>query len=126
MTQQAQYITLQQEIDKQITIIGSQNKLAISLGVSSAQLTNIRSGKFDKVSEEMIRKIANRFNLFGGWKIAYTRNIKRVNNLCLQAQKYQIAKPISFHPGTGKTTGLKLLKTLFMLKLKNIGVKKCF
>lgn len=101
------HLKLVKAIDEQILIVGSQNKLATKLGISSAQLTNIRTNKLDKVSHDMLHNISNQLGIFNGWRIASTTNLKRVTNICIHAQKFQVAKAISFAPGTGKTEGLK-------------------
>ena len=46
----------------QIPMAGSQNKYAAKLGISAATITNLMQGKFELISDEMWRKLADFFD----------------------------------------------------------------
>jgi len=84
----------------------SQNSLAREIGISAAQLINIRDRKYEQVSDKMLNRIASHLGM-DDWKIRRTRNLKIVTNLCADAQENHRFLAISAFTGAGKTTGLR-------------------
>ncbi len=97
---------LQKHIEKH----SSQNKAAKSLGISSATITNISQNKWERISDEMWRKVAAKLNQNKsneGWIIAETPSFKKfkaiLNDAKVNANCYAITNPA----GSSKTTVFK-------------------
>ena len=81
----------------------SQAEAARQMGISSASISMILSGK-----HEGLTGIWNKVELWlgkqeGGWKTAETANFLMIQDLCRDAQLLSQARAISFKPGSGKT-----------------------
>lgn len=85
--------------------IGSQNKAAATLkGVSSATLSQIKSGKWDKIADEMWRNIEAQINNSdSGWKGVETRVYKLFTDLLTDAKCNANVYGVVAEAGSGKT-----------------------
>lgn len=123
---------IQKAIERKISIVNSQNKVAKQLGISPAHLKSVREGDFRKVSDTMLNKLAQQLNLnlFAHWQKAETRNFLRVQNICKHTQQQGLSRAISFAPGSGKTFALKdyaeRTKNVFYVECEEYWSKKVF
>jgi len=85
----------------------SQNKLAVRLGISSANVSNMINGKWDRISDEMWQKVAARLDLREAWNTAETRTFKKLTQLMDVAQKRSMSIAIVGDAGAGKTHAYK-------------------
>lgn len=107
----------------------SQNELAKKLGVSAAQLINIRTpDNWNLVSENMWQKASIFFSLNTDWKIIETKNYQRLTLTCNDAKKYSRFLAVTGRSGYGKTTALKAYarntKNVFYILAKDILSRK--
>lgn len=92
---------------KRIQLTGSQNRAAKELGVSAAQLMNIRKGAWEHISDRLMLKLANQLNVSPQWQTAITKNYTRIMNICTHAQQNGVSRAVSFAPGSGKSHTLR-------------------
>ena len=91
-------------IIKEISRLGSANKVAVKCGVSSATLSNIINANWSAISVEMWQKVAAALDInFTGWQLAETGDFKRVTNVIKDAKKEKLFLAISNPAGSGKS-----------------------
>lgn len=89
--------------------LGSRNKLAVKLNVSSATVSQIINGNWDNIKDEMFAKIGRDLGYnFSGWQIAETSSFKQVLQVLHTAQQNSLFIPISERAGMGKTEPAKV------------------
>ena len=116
---------LKEYLDKTST---SQNLAAQQMGVSPATLSNILTGKHDKISNEMWQKVAA-YLLPDSWKIVATTNYATIVSECEYAQTHACMRPIIGATGLGKTTALRRYKmtkpnVFYVLCQESMNVKE--
>jgi DNA transposition AAA+ family ATPase len=84
----------------------SQAEAARQIGISSASVSMILSGKHENLSG-VWAKVQIWMGLDGGWKTAETANFLMIQDLCTDAQRLSQARAVSFKPGSGKTHAAK-------------------
>lgn len=84
----------------------SQNVASRQIGISGALLSQMLSGKDDKISDEKWL-LAQAWTGFSGWQKVTTKTVQRVFNICRDAQRNKKALAIADEPGVGKSTALK-------------------
>lgn len=87
----------------------SQRKYAKILGISDAQLSNILTGNWDKISEKMwntVRAALGHYDTQNGWPLIRTRNFAAVHNVCKDAKRNKRMLGIIGATGYGKTKAL--------------------
>lgn len=101
-------------IEQRINVMGSANKLANSISVSPATITNIRAGKWETISEKMLQKLAAALlsegditARAGDWKIYNTLNFQKFTEASATAHNLRKCVMIAAHTGAGKTTALQ-------------------
>lgn len=88
--------------------LGSRNKLATKLDVSSATVSQIINRKWELIKDEMFIKIASTLNYdFGGWQIAEIGNYKQLKQVFTSAKSKSMFIPVSNRAGSGKTAAVK-------------------
>jgi DNA transposition AAA+ family ATPase len=100
-------INLQIAVKERIQVTGNLTEVARSLGISPAQLMNVRDGNWDKVSKTMINTLAAKLGVKKDWVTAETADYRRIVGICMHSQKKGLSKAIAFDPGCGKTYALK-------------------
>lgn len=92
-----------------VAMKGSQNKAAASLSdVSPATVTHILNNKWEHISEDMWRNIAQQIGYTGdGWKIVQTHNYKLINRLLTDAHAHSQVYAIAGEGGIGKTVAFR-------------------
>lgn len=90
----------------------SQNKAAASLnGTSAGTVSTILSGAWDKISDEMWRKIAAQVHAFvdsGEWKTVETAALQEMVYAMEDAQQWKNVTWVVGEAGCGKTTAARL------------------
>ena len=90
----------------------SQNKAAASLnGTSAGTVSTILSGAWDKISDEMWRKIAAQVHAFvdsGEWKTVETAALQEMVYAMEDAQQWKNVTWVVCEAGCGKTTAARL------------------
>jgi len=109
----------------------SQNQLAEKIGISPAQLINIRTpAKWSKVSENMWQRATVFFSMQKDWRIIETKNFQRITLSCSEAKKHSRFLAVVGRSGYGKTTALKATarntKNVFYVLAKDILSRKGF
>jgi DNA transposition AAA+ family ATPase len=85
----------------------SQNAIATEAGVSSANISQILAGNWERISDELWRKVSANLRVqVSGWQTAEITNYKRVQGVCSFAKAQSTAKIIAFDAGFGKTYAL--------------------
>ena len=87
----------------------SQNRFAKLLGISSAQLSNILTGNWDKISDGMWNSVRSKLggDSKQGWLILTTQNFASVEAVCDDAKDNQRMLGIIGPTGLGKTKALQ-------------------
>ena len=111
--------------------MGSQNKAAVALGVSSALVSRMLKGDWTLIKDEMWRKVASGCSYSAAsWKIVETRDLQTLHYLYNDAQENGIAMAIIGKAGSGKTLAGKQYcrgnKTAFILCCNEYWNKKMF
>lgn len=82
----------------------SQNQLSTKIGVSSATLSQIKSGNFDNIADAMWNKIANGINFHNNdWQVAQTANLRKIFSLLTFAKENSATAALAADAGQGKT-----------------------
>lgn len=91
--------------------MGSQNKAANSLnGVSSATISNILTGKWETITDEMWRSINGQTGAgrsADGWNLVGTRAYKAMTFALENAQRDSLVMAVIGEAGSGKTEAIK-------------------
>lgn len=94
---------------QKIAVAKSQNAYARSIGVSEAQISNLVGGKWDKISTDMWRKIADACGYrHEGWQVVETKNQKIILDVLADAQHYANTFAIIAPSGAGKSTATRI------------------
>lgn len=94
---------VQEILDKNVS---SQAQLARQIGVSDATIINVKTGKWDLISDQMLAKFRAYFRL-DGWAIRNTHNYVVITKLCEDARLGKRFMAIAGYTGAGKTTALR-------------------
>lgn len=100
--------TIVAELNKKMQATNlSANKASKIIGISGATLSNMLNGKWSAISDDLWR-LAQAYTGFRiGWKLTDTSNVRRIHNICRDAQKNQKSIGIADEAGCGKTAALK-------------------
>lgn len=113
---------IQHQLDALCARYGSQNKAANSLkGVSVAVISDIRNGKWDRISDEMWRKLESQLVVKGEWKIYGTTAYNQMSCYLDGCKNDQLVMWVVAPAGTGKSTAA----TEFRNKNKNVFMLTC-
>lgn len=95
-------------LDREIKRLGSARKVATQLGVSDATISNIRTGKYDTITEQMWGNIAGSLGYTSSsWQIVDTLNYRMMWQVMNDAKAESMFFAISARAGSGKTATLK-------------------
>lgn len=101
--------TIVAELNRKMSLTKmSANKASKTIGISGATLSNMLNGKWNSISDDLWRSAQAWTGFRIGWKLSITSNVKRIHNICLDAQKNQKSIGIADEAGCGKTASLKL------------------
>ncbi len=125
--------SIQAEISRLKNELGkSQNTIAAQVGISSANVSQILAGNWEKISDELWRKVAVGLNvsLHSDWQTAEISNYCKVMGVCGLAQSGSLAKLIAFDAGFGKTYALqayaKQSRNTFYMQCERHYTRKVF
>ncbi|QEE51066.1 ATP-binding protein [Flavobacterium alkalisoli] len=101
-------------INREITALGSGNKVSVKCDVSNATISNMINGNWNLIKPEMWMKVAGRLNVvFSGWQIAETTNFKTIWTVLNDAKEQSLFIPISEKAGAGKSAAIEVfVKTM--------------
>jgi hypothetical protein len=72
--------------------------------ISTATLSNMVTGKWDKISNLMWTKVASYLGMNIGWQIIRTKVFEEIHKTCQAAQNFSEIKMVVGNSGIGKTT----------------------
>lgn len=110
----------------------SQNQAARSLnGVSAATITQIMQGKYDTISDKMLRNIASQIrSVSSGWVTVETEAYKMLTQLLNDAHEYSNVFAVCGESGTGKTFTLQhyteMHKRAYLLQCNEFWNRRMF
>ncbi|MDX9907088.1 MAG: ATP-binding protein [Bacteroidales bacterium] len=108
MITETQKTQIAERLKDYVERIGSQNKAANSLKISTATVSQILNNNWELVSDEMWRSIAAHIgHSFTEWTAVETRDYKMLNNLLADAQNYGHVFAVTGEAGTGKSFTVK-------------------
>lgn len=88
--------------------LGTRNKLANKLDVSSATVSQIFNGKWELIKDDMFMKIASKLGYdFSTWQLAEISNYKMLTQVFHNAKNKGLFIPVSNRAGSGKTAAVK-------------------
>lgn len=109
------------QVVNQITIekerYGSYNRLSRVCNVSNATISNMLNEKWESISDEIWRSVANTVGHKGNWVIAETYNIKQMFHVIGTARHTRSFWAVSYKAGSGKTASINQY-----CKLHTVGV----
>lgn len=85
----------------------SGNKASKAIGFSNATLSQMLSGKWASISDDLWRQAQMWTGYRIGWKLTDTSNVRRIHNICFDAQNNSKSIGIADEPGCGKTAALR-------------------
>lgn len=121
MTHQDKIQTVE-ALERFIAQKGSQNKVATSMQVSPATLSQMRAHNWENISNEMWRKVAAFVGSTAvGWSFANTRNSDDLTKFFTDCQEYSLVMAITGKAGAGKTETAKKFES----ENKNVYLLSC-
>lgn len=117
------------EIEKLIEF-GSQKRLAPTLGISTATLSQMVNGNWKSISDDMWRKAKVNLKLDFNWNLAATSNYNIITKTLQSVQLRSLSIGISENAGIGKSETYKRyakdFKNVIHVECKNIWSKKSY
>lgn len=99
---------IRQLIDREARRLGSARRVANACSVSEATISNVRTGKFELITDQMWHTLAGALNYRAtGWQIVPTINYRMMWQLCEDAKTESMFLAISAKAGSGKTASLR-------------------
>lgn len=95
---------IQHQLDAYCKRYGSQNRAAASLKVSAAVISDIRNNKWDRIADEMWRKIESKMAVSGEWKVYGTTAYNQMITYLDGCKNDQLVMWVVAPAGTGKST----------------------
>lgn len=99
---------IKKEVEQQIELRGSKASVARHLSISAAHLENVLQERWDLISDSKMAQMIHRLGI-DGWKLVRTRNVAKIENLCMDAKDNSRFLAISGSTGLGKTATLKYM-----------------
>ena len=113
---------IQHQLDAHCARYGSQNKAANALkGVSVAVISDIRNGKWDRISDDMWRKLESQLVVKGEWKVYGTSAYNQMSCYLDGCKNDQLVMWVVAPAGTGKSTAA----VDFRNKNRNVFILTC-
>lgn len=95
-------------IETEITRLGSANRVANKCGVSAATISQMRSGKYEELTDQIWVKVANELGYSNDtWQMVETTNLRMMLKVLQDAKKESMFFALSDPAGTGKTATLR-------------------
>jgi transcriptional regulator with XRE-family HTH domain len=113
---------LKEALETYVSTAGSAAKAATKLGISSAQMSNIRNGRFDLVSDNLLRKISHDLGLKQAeWIVVDTKPLTEMKSYLEACKKLSMNLCICAPAGSGK----KESRNLLQLEMANVFIVSC-
>ena len=113
---------IQHQLDAHCARYGSQNKAANALkGVSVAVISDIRNGKWDRISDDMWRKLESQLVASGEWKIYETNAYSQMSCYLDSCKNDGLVMWVVAPAGTGKSTAAMDFRN----KNRNVFILTC-
>lgn len=108
--------------EMQVKLAGSQNKLANKIFVSPATLSNLLSGSWEKISDEMWARFAEAFGYKEDqWKVVPTANFNKITKLLNEARTYSEVYAWLSPQGSSKTETIRSFAAMY----PNVSILAC-
>ena len=104
--------TLRQWLADYVAHVGSQNKAAAQIGVSAATLSAIANEQWEKIKDEMLRRIADHVRPVnaGEWQVVETSALREMHTAMTVTQAEAGCLWITGEAGAGKSTAARLYR----------------
>jgi len=113
---------ISEAIERQIEIGSSARKIANRANVSAATISQMRKGNWQKISQEMWRKVAHAVgHQESGWQLAETDDFRLLMDTLATVQQKGISMGVSHDAGSGKTAASKN----YAANTKNVFYLEC-
>lgn len=112
---------IQRQLDAYCARYGSQNRAANSLKVSAAVISDIRNGKWDRIADEMWRKLEGKLAVSSEWKVYGTTAYNQMMTYLDGCKNDQLVMWVVAPAGTGKSTAA----ASFRNENRNVFVLTC-
>lgn len=113
---------IQHQLDAHCARYSSQNKAANALkGVSVAVISDIRNGKWDRISDDMWRKLESQLVVHGQWKVYETSAYSQMSCYLDSCKNDGLVMWVVAPAGTGKSTAA----VDFRNKNRNVFILTC-
>lgn len=99
--------SIQRQLEAYVQKVGSQAKASKSLGISGATVNAIINGKWESLSEDMLRKVGAKTSLNKAWQIVETNAYKEIRDVLERCQLQSSVTWVVGEAGCGKTTTAK-------------------
>ncbi len=116
-----QKCSIKRQLDAYCARYGSQNRASNSLKVSAAVISDIRNDKWDRIADEMWRKLESKLAISGEWKVYGTAAFNQMSTYLDGCKNDQLVMWVVAPAGTGKSTAA----VEFRNKNKNVFVLTC-
>lgn len=103
---------IRQWLSAYVQRVGSQNKAAAQIGVSAATLSAVMNEQWEKLKDEMLRKIADKVRPIGAgqWQVVETAALREMHTAMGVTQAEAGCLWITGEAGSGKTTAARLYR----------------
>lgn len=95
---------IQHQLDAYCARYGSQNRASNSLKVSAAVISDIRNNKWERIADEMWRKLESKLAVSGEWKVYGTTAYNQMMAYLDGCKNDQLVMWVVAPAGTGKST----------------------
>ena len=112
---------IKHQLDAYCARYGSQNRAANSLKVSPAVISDIRNGKWDRIADEMWKKLEAKMAVSNEWTIYCTSAFNQMTTYLEGCKNDQLVMWVVAPAGTGKSTAA----AEFREKNRNVFVLTC-
>lgn len=99
--------SIQRQLEAYVKKVGSQAKASKSLGISGATVNAIINGKWESLSEDMLRKVGAKTSSNKAWQIVETNAFKEIRDVLERCQLQSSVTWVVGEAGCGKTTTAK-------------------
>lgn len=97
-------VTIQRQLEQYVAKVGSQAKASKQLGISGATVNAILNGKWESISEEMLRKVEAKTSTTRAWQIVETKAFQEITEVLERCQLDSSVTWVVGEAGCGKTT----------------------
>lgn len=96
--------SIQRQLEAYVGKVGSQSKASKMLGVSGATVNAIINGKWESLSDDMLRKVSAKTSTNRAWQVVETQAFKEISDVLERCQFQSSVTWVVGEAGCGKTT----------------------